>query len=158
MNRRRALGVCGAVAVAVSVALGAVAALASVGFTSVVATSTAVSTGTVAPPSGVTAVATCKGKAGGGKGGPGGGGGGSAGSYVTVSWTASPSSFVSAYNVLRATSGGAPTVVATNVSGTTWTDTSIAGTTTYAYTVQSAYRGWTASSATPGTVTTAQAC
>jgi len=157
MNRHRALHVCAAVAVG-GLVLGSGVAVASVGFTSAATASTAVSTGTVAPPSGVTAVATCKGKSGGGKGGAGGGGGGSAGSYVTVSWTASPSSFVSAYNVLRATSGGTPTVLATNVSGTTWTDTSIAGTTTYAYTVQSAYRGWTASSATPGTVTTAQAC
>jgi hypothetical protein len=153
MNRHRALHVCAAVAVG-GLVLGSGVAVASVGFTSAVTASTAVSTGTVAPPSGVTAVATCKGKAGGGRGG----GAGSTGSSIAVSWTASPSVFVRGYDVLRTTNGGAATLVASNVIGTSWTDTAIAGTTTYAYTVQAVYRGWTASSVTPGTVTTTQAC
>lgn len=149
----RTLTACG---LAAALLLPAGGAAAWAGYDSSVPASTAVSTGTVAAPTGATATATCKGKTGNGKGG--GAGGSGTGSFVTVSWKASASPFVAAYNILRSANGAPPALVAVGVSGTTWSDTAIVGTTTYAYTVQAVYRSWTKDSATPATVTTTNAC
>lgn len=142
---------CATCAAATTLVVGAATAWA--GFSASVTASTPVTTGSVAPPTSVTAVATCKGQTGNSKASGGGGG-----SFVTVGWAPSASAFVTTYNILRSAGGAPATLVAAGVSRTTWADTSIVGMTTYDYTVQAVYRGWTANSAAPGTTTTTRAC
>jgi hypothetical protein len=77
---------------------------------------------------------------------------------VLVSWTASPSVFVTGYVVTRATSPGAPVTLATLPAGTTsYADSTVTGSTTYTYDVTATYQGWT-SAAVSGSVTTARRC
>jgi len=71
------------------------------------------------------------------------------GPELTVSWTASPSSFVTSYTILRKSGGGAYSAV-TQVSATTgsFADTSVSGLgTTYTYEIQANTPGGTATSA-----------
>ena len=74
---------------------------------------------------------------------------------VTLSWTASPSSFVTSYTILRKSGGGGYSEVA-EVSGSTtsYADTSVTGLgTTYTYEVQANAPGGTAASAAASTTT-----
>lgn len=69
---------------------------------------------------------------------------------VTVTWTASPSTFATHYRVHKSTwdsgggSWGAPALVATVAYGTnTWTDTSVGGSAQYRYMAQTIRNGTT---------------
>jgi hypothetical protein len=78
---------------------------------------------------------------------------------VTLSWTDSPSSFVTSYTILRKSGGGGYSTVTQVAAGTTtYTDTSVSGlSTTYTYEVQANAPGGTATSS-PGSATTPTLC
>lgn len=91
-----------------------------------------VSTGSIAAPTAVGAVADCV----------------VLSPRVTVSWTASASTFTTGYQVLRSAGGGEYTQVGV-IEGrtvTSFTDTVVSGAVTYSYQVQAVYRNWTATS------------
>lgn len=103
----------------------------------------ALSAATVAPPTGLTAVANCPNTK---KG------------DVLVQWSASASAFVTGYTVLRSVSGGTAATVATLPAATTsYDDTTVAGLTTYGYTVLATYRNWS-SAPVVASATTAKHC
>ena len=80
---------------------------------------------------------------------------------MRVTWTASPSSWGTTYRVSRSVNGGAWSSVATVAYGTnTWTDSSISGSTSYAYRVRVERTGWTWTSpdAASNTVNTPALC
>lgn len=80
---------------------------------------------------------------------------------MRVNWTASSSGWATTYRVLRSVNAGAWTSVATVAYGTgTWTDSSVAGSTSYAYRVRVERTGWswTSSDATSNTVSTPALC
>jgi hypothetical protein len=70
------------------------------------------------------------------------------GPELTVSWTASPSSFVTSYTVLRKSGGGYATVTQVSATTTSYADTSVSGIgATYTYEIQANAPGGTATSA-----------
>ena len=76
-----------------------------------------------------------------------------------VSWTASPTSGVTGYQVTRAVNGAAPVVIATlGATATSYDDTTVAGSTTYVYGVAATLRAWTSTTATATAVTTPRKC
>jgi hypothetical protein len=77
------------------------------------------------------------------------------GPEVTLSWTASRSSFVTSYTIQRKSGGGAYSEVAeVSASTTTYADTSVTGLgTTYTYEVQANAPGGTATSAAASATT-----
>ena len=80
---------------------------------------------------------------------------------MRVTWTASPTAWATTYRILRSVNGGAYNSVATVAYGTnTWTDSSISGSTTYAYRVRTERTGWSWTSVTAqsNTVTTPGLC
>ena len=81
---------------------------------------------------------------------------------ITVSWTATPSTWATTYRVYRSVNGGAYSSVATVDYGTnSWVDTAINGDTTYAYRLRSERTGWTwvsADTAASNSVTTPALC
>jgi hypothetical protein len=103
-----------------------------------------ISTNTLAPPTGLAASVS--------------------GTSVTLTWTATPSSFASGYNVLRSTTSGGPyTQIAQVTPRTTLTyvDSTVTAGTTYYYVLQSYYQSWVSTStaqvsATPCTPSIAQ--
>jgi len=135
-----------------SVGVSVVVAAACFGFTgttfaleqSTASAALSINAATLAPATGVTAVVNCPNAK---KG------------DILVQWTLSSSAFVSGYTVTRAANGGAAVTVAT-VSGTSgsYDDTSVTGSTSYAYTVVATYRTWTSPAASAPIVTTAKRC
>jgi len=81
---------------------------------------------------------------------------------ITVSWTATPSTWATTYRVYRSVDGGAYSSVATVEYGTTsWVDTAVNGGTTYIYKLRSERTGWTwvsADTAVSNSVTTPTLC
>jgi hypothetical protein len=81
---------------------------------------------------------------------------------ITVSWSASPSTFTTRYRIERSVNGAAYAFAAEVAFGTnTWTDPGITGSTTYAYRVRGERAGTTwvsAYTAASGTVTTPVLC
>lgn len=76
---------------------------------------------------------------------------------VSVTWTASSSSFADGYEIFRSlVSGGPYTSVGTASGGstTTWTDTSVVFVTTYYYVVQATKINWRSSNSNQASVTT----
>lgn len=91
-----------------------------------------VSTGSIAAPTGVGAVAGCV----------------VLSPRVTISWTASASTFTTGYRVLRSVGGGEYAQVGSveGRTGTSFTDPSVVGAATYSYEVQAVHENWTATS------------
>ena len=84
-----------------------------------------ISTNTLAPPTGLAASVS--------------------GTSVTLTWTATPSSFASGYNVLRSTTSGGPyTQIAQVTPRTTLTyvDSTVTAGTTYYYVLRAYYQSW----------------
>jgi hypothetical protein len=79
------------------------------------------------------------------------------GPEVRLSWTASPSSFVTSYEILRKSGGSGYSVLAeVSASTTSYADTSVTGLgTTYTYEVQADAPGGTATSAAASATTPA---
>jgi endoglucanase len=78
---------------------------------------------------------------------------------ILVSWTPSGSSFATGYTVRRTTNGGTPSIVATVAATTTsYDDTTVAGATTYTYSVVATYLSWTSATASAAPATTARRC
>jgi len=100
-----------------------------------------VAAATVAPPTGLGAARNCV-----------------RGTYdwVVLSWTATSSAFADGYEIFRATGAGSPVSIATVAgAGTvTYTDTSVAFSTSYTYTVQASYLGWRSVSSNAAAITT----
>ena len=99
-----------------------------------------VATGSLAAPTGLSAVPGCA---------------GTLNPKITLSWTATASTFATGYVVRRRLDGGIYTTVAT-VSGrttTTYTDTGLLGNTAYQYVVQASYESWTADSSAASATT-----
>ncbi len=109
--------------------------------------SMAISSATLLAPTGVGAVQTnCK---------------NNAASKVTVSWTATSSTFATGYTIQRATvSAGPYATVGTVAFGTNsfLNSTGLAYSTTYYYQVLSTYRSWTATSSTVSVKTKSRFC
>ncbi|MDP9183476.1 MAG: hypothetical protein M3P04_11950 [Actinomycetota bacterium] len=78
---------------------------------------------------------------------------------VTLSWTATTTTFATGYDVYRAVGAGPSTYLATVTPRTTITyvDTTVAVLTTYTYTVKTRYASWSKASAT-ASATTAAVC
>jgi len=96
---------------------------------------------TIAPPTGVNAARDCV---------------RARHDWVALSWTATPSTFADGYEIFRATGAGSPVSIAT-VSGqstVTYTDKTVAFTTSYSYTVQASYLGWRSVSSAAAAITT----
>jgi Fibronectin type III domain len=73
------------------------------------------------------------------------------GPAVDLTWTASPSSFATGYEVLRASTSSGPFVAVATVTGSStvsYTDTGLAALTTYHYRIRSRSAAW----ASPATV------
>jgi hypothetical protein len=81
---------------------------------------------------------------------------------ISVSWTASSSSFTTGYTILRAAGSGGPyTAIGTVSAGTTtFTDPSVtlAYSTAYFYVVDATYQSWTAQSAQAAVTTLSKLC
>ena len=92
-----------------------------------------IATGQLAPPTSVSATPGCA---------------GTLNPRITLTWTATTSTFATGYIIRRRLIGGIYATVAT-VSGrttTTYTNSGLLGNTTYQYIVQAAYESWTADS------------
>ena len=83
---------------------------------------------------------------------------GVAAAKVTLTWTATTSTYATGYDIYRAVGAGAPALL-TSVSPrtvATYTDTAVSLLTTYTYTVRSKYQNWikasSSASATTGAV------
>jgi hypothetical protein len=97
----------------------------------------------LAAPTGVTATAGCNGVV----------------PKVTVTWTATTTTFATGYDIYRAVGGGASTLL-TSVSGRTtvsYVNTGLSLLTTYTYTVKTRYASWSKASTT-ASATTAVVC
>jgi hypothetical protein len=73
-----------------------------------------------------------------------------------LTWTATPSTFADGYEIFRATGAGAFVSLAT-VSGrgtVTYTDKTVAFSTSYSYTVQASYQGWRSIASNAASITT----
>ena len=117
------------------------------GFTHTTSTaSLSVSSGTLAPPTAPAAVASCVGtivKL----------------PRVTVSWTATPSTYATGYAILRLTAG--TYVQIGTVSGrstTSYADNTVALATTYTYKVRATYQNWYAETTGSASATTSLIC
>jgi hypothetical protein len=100
-----------------------------------------VSAGTVTAPSGLAAARNCV------RNGH---------DWVKLTWTATPSTFADGYEIFRATGAGAFVSLAT-VSGrgtVTYTDKTVAFSTSYSYTVQASYQGWRSIASNAAPITT----
>lgn len=78
---------------------------------------------------------------------------------VTLSWTATSSTYATGYDVYRAVGAGSSTLLA-SVSGrttTTYTDTSVSLLTSYTYVVRARYQSWSKASSS-ASATTANLC
>jgi hypothetical protein len=137
MNARRMALV---VAVSTVLAVGATG-VALAAFSGSASTTMAVSSATLQPPGQPTATVTCR---------------GANKSSIALSWAASPSAFVAGYTVTRSANGG-PAVTLGSTTTTTWTDTTIAKSTTYVYDVIATYRAWSSPAPTV-TATTTNKC
>ena len=131
------------VALATVIAIGGLlAAVASASWTSqAVAGSLTVSAGTVSPASGLAAARNCV---------------RSKHDWVNLTWTATPSTFADGYEIFRATGAGTPVSIAT-VSGlgtVSYTDNTVAFSTSYLYTVQASYWGWRSIASNAAPITT----
>jgi hypothetical protein len=106
--------------------------------------SAAFTTTSLAAPTGLTATAGCVGLA---------------TPKVTLSWTATTSTYATGYDVYRAVGAGASTLL-TSVSPrttVTYVDTAVSLLTSYTYTVKTRYASWTKASGT-ASATTAAVC
>jgi hypothetical protein len=104
-------------------------------FTSVGSATQAVSTQSLAPPTGVTTTLTSQCKA-------------NKAQQVTVSWTASTSSFVTGYTVQR--NGTTITTLGATATATSYVDNGVGHSTSYTYTVLATYQQWSSgASASP---------
>ena len=76
---------------------------------------------------------------------------------VLISWTATSSTFADGYQVLRSTTSGGPYTSVGTVSGrgtTSFTDATVAFSTTYHYVVQATRNQWRSPNSTQASVTT----
>ena len=133
--------------IAVAAALASAAAAFAVFDASTSAAGT-ISTATISPPTGPAAVqVSCK---------------NNKPPQISISWTASPSSFTSGYAIYRSTTSGSGYTQAgtVNASTTTFTDpsTSLAYTTTYYYVVDATYQSWSARSSEAQVTTLSKLC
>jgi len=121
---------------------GALAAVASASWsTQVNAGPLIVSAATVSSPGGLTAASNCV---------------RNRHNWVTLNWTATPSTFADGYQIFRALGAGTPVSIAT-VSGlgtVTYTDKGVSAQRTYSYTVQASCLGWRSVSSNTATITT----
>ena len=127
-----------------AVATALTATWAQAGFSRSDSASLSVSTGALAPPTSPSAVPGCA---------------GALNPKITLSWTATTSTFATGYVIRRRLVGGLYATVAT-VSGrttTTYADSGLLANTTYQYVVQAAYQSWTADSS-PVSATTPFLC
>ena len=84
------------------------------------------------------------------------------GPQMTLAWTATTSTYATAYKVLRSTTTGGPyTMIATVAGGSTtgYTDTTVSGLgATYYYVVESSYSNWTSVNSAQAKGTTPVLC
>jgi len=83
------------------------------------------------------------------------------GPRVILTWTATPSVFASGYDVLRSTTNGGPYTVVGFASGrntVTYTDTTVAGNTTYYYRLRAVIGSWKSPNTAQVTATTPLLC
>ena len=76
---------------------------------------------------------------------------------VTLSWTATASTYATGYDIYRAVGAGAPALL-TSVSPRTvvaYTDTAVSVLTSYTYTVRTKYQSWVTSSSSASATTPA---
>ena len=129
--------------------LGALALLVAVGAPTLAADADSATAGStfgttsLAAPTGLSATAGCNGLA----------------AKVTLSWTATASTYATGYDVYRAVGAGASTLL-TSVAGrttTTYTDNAVSLLTTYTYVVRARYQSWSKASSS-ASATTANLC
>lgn len=102
------------------------------------------STATLASPTGHSAEASCSG-----------------GLKVTLTWTASTSSFADGYDAYRSTADGGPYTSIAHVSGRTtaaYSDDGVTLSTTYFYVLQSTANNWTSLNSTQASASTPASC
>lgn len=76
---------------------------------------------------------------------------------VLVRWTASTSTYVTGYTVSRSANGVSSTLASLPATATSYDDTTVAGATTYTYSIVASYQAWTSAAATVS-ATTAKRC
>ncbi len=103
-------------------------------------------TATLQPPTDLSATASCA---------------GALQAKITLSWTATTSTFADGYDVYRSTTDGGPYTLIDHVDGLTTTETvdnGLSTGTTYHYVLQSTAQGWVSVNSTQASATTPVLC